>query len=548
MMVSSKRRIDAGARLVEQDDARIGHQDAAEFQQLALAAGKNARRLAAPAAAGRGIRAGAIAFSALARSSRATAAGRSASWPGCARPTAPAPRSAGSRAASSRRRGAGSGRCGQARAPIAGDAPARRRCRRPSRRISPLRRAGSCPAIRLKSVVLPAPLGPIRPTISPLRHLRARHRQRRSAPPKCFVDGLGLPAYPVPLTRDIASCYHSRSSVHRQPSTTRTDQSHGRCPGRQFRALRPARRGRRRPKGARLYCGAKPGDYFELQGRDAASAGRARDFRSIRWPPCCRCSPPSSATTQPHDWMTSDAEVACPDPNCPSRLRITRARQADDSAMPRRPRFRSAGRSVTLIGIASFGRAMRSPGSSAAAGNSPAAMAPSTAQTAVADLDRLLPRRASPPSTAPTSIPASRSSSATSAPAYLNAHGRGGARGAQGAHQIRARSRHPAGDHAKRHVRSVIEQSLRRLRHGAARSGAVPLVGLCGAGLSSRPRCGSRSCSRRARSTCIGGTNFDTPHTRELLAAGVPLASMQVQYSLLDARPEHGLVAALPRA
>ena len=24
------------------------------------------------------------------------------------------------------------------------------------------------------------------------------------------------------------------------------------------------------------------------------------------------------------DWMTTDAEVACPDPNCPSRLRITR--------------------------------------------------------------------------------------------------------------------------------------------------------------------------------------------------------------------------------
>ena len=41
----------------------------------------------------------------------------------------------------------------------------------------------------------------------------------------------------------------------------------------------------------------------------------------------------------------------------------------------------------------------------------------------------------------------------------------------------------------------------------------------------------------------LGGTNFDTPHTAELLAAGVPLVSMQVQYSLLDARPEHGLAA-----
>jgi aryl-alcohol dehydrogenase-like predicted oxidoreductase len=42
----------------------------------------------------------------------------------------------------------------------------------------------------------------------------------------------------------------------------------------------------------------------------------------------------------------------------------------------------------------------------------------------------------------------------------------------------------------------------------------------------------------------IGGTNFDTDHTEKLVAAGVPLATMQVQYSLLDARAEHALVAA----
>jgi aryl-alcohol dehydrogenase-like predicted oxidoreductase len=40
----------------------------------------------------------------------------------------------------------------------------------------------------------------------------------------------------------------------------------------------------------------------------------------------------------------------------------------------------------------------------------------------------------------------------------------------------------------------------------------------------------------------LGGTNFDTPHTKELVAAGMPLVSMQVQYSLLDARPENGLI------
>ena len=41
----------------------------------------------------------------------------------------------------------------------------------------------------------------------------------------------------------------------------------------------------------------------------------------------------------------------------------------------------------------------------------------------------------------------------------------------------------------------------------------------------------------------VGGTNFDTPQTAAMLEAGVPLASMQVQYSLLDRRPERSLVA-----
>ena len=28
--------------------------------------------------------------------------------------------------------------------------------------------------------------------------------------------------------------------------------------------------------------------------------------------------------THPNDWMSTDGEIACPDPNCKSRLRITR--------------------------------------------------------------------------------------------------------------------------------------------------------------------------------------------------------------------------------
>jgi len=41
----------------------------------------------------------------------------------------------------------------------------------------------------------------------------------------------------------------------------------------------------------------------------------------------------------------------------------------------------------------------------------------------------------------------------------------------------------------------------------------------------------------------LGLTNFNSQRTRELLRAGVPLASTQVQYSLLDPRPENRLAA-----
>jgi aryl-alcohol dehydrogenase-like predicted oxidoreductase len=40
----------------------------------------------------------------------------------------------------------------------------------------------------------------------------------------------------------------------------------------------------------------------------------------------------------------------------------------------------------------------------------------------------------------------------------------------------------------------------------------------------------------------IGVTNFDVPRLRELVRAGVPVMAHQVQYSLLDDRPEHGMV------
>jgi aryl-alcohol dehydrogenase-like predicted oxidoreductase len=43
----------------------------------------------------------------------------------------------------------------------------------------------------------------------------------------------------------------------------------------------------------------------------------------------------------------------------------------------------------------------------------------------------------------------------------------------------------------------------------------------------------------------LGGTNFDTEHMLAIVTSGVPFISMQVQYSLLDRRPEKAMVSAI---
>jgi uncharacterized repeat protein (TIGR04076 family) len=77
------------------------------------------------------------------------------------------------------------------------------------------------------------------------------------------------------------------------------------------------------PLGARLYCGAKPGDYFELRG-EMLYLPEGQGFSIYSLAAVLPLLAAKQRTLDPHDWMSSDAEVACPDPNCPSRLRIIR--------------------------------------------------------------------------------------------------------------------------------------------------------------------------------------------------------------------------------
>ena len=65
------------------------------------------------------------------------------------------------------------------------------------------------------------------------------------------------------------------------------------------------------PEGGAIYCGAKVGDYFELRGE------------MLHLPPGQGFSIYSLAALLPL-LPATDTEVACPDPNCSSRFRITR--------------------------------------------------------------------------------------------------------------------------------------------------------------------------------------------------------------------------------
>lgn len=84
-------------------------------------------------------------------------------------------------------------------------------------------------------------------------------------------------------------------------------------------------------------------------------------------------------------------------------------------------------------------------------------------------------------------------------------------------------------------VESIIDRSLMRLRAEAldlvqfhwwdyARGDHVAAAGHLA------------ELRRRGKIRHLGGTNFDAPHTRAMLDAGVEMVSMQVQYSLLDRR------------
>lgn len=91
------------------------------------------------------------------------------------------------------------------------------------------------------------------------------------------------------------------------------------------------------PPGAKIYCGSV-GEWFELRG-EQLHLPPGQGFSIYSLAALLPLLPAKQRVTDANDWMTSDAEVACPDPNCPSRLRITRLEKrrfshAETTAVP----------------------------------------------------------------------------------------------------------------------------------------------------------------------------------------------------------------------
>jgi uncharacterized repeat protein (TIGR04076 family) len=77
------------------------------------------------------------------------------------------------------------------------------------------------------------------------------------------------------------------------------------------------------PPDAKIQCHARVGDWFEVRG-EMLHFPPGQGFSLYSLAALLPLLPAKQRATDPNDWMSTDAEVACPDPQCPTRFRITR--------------------------------------------------------------------------------------------------------------------------------------------------------------------------------------------------------------------------------
>jgi len=72
-----------------------------------------------------------------------------------------------------------------------------------------------------------------------------------------------------------------------------------------------------------MVCGHRAGDWFTLSGENL-SFPAGQTFPLYPLAALLPILPAKQRLTDPNDWMTTDTDVACPDPHCGARFRITR--------------------------------------------------------------------------------------------------------------------------------------------------------------------------------------------------------------------------------
>lgn len=72
-----------------------------------------------------------------------------------------------------------------------------------------------------------------------------------------------------------------------------------------------------------MVCMHQAGDWFELSG-EMLRFPDGQGFPLYSLAALLPILPAKQRFTAPADWMTTDTEVACPDPHCGGRFRITR--------------------------------------------------------------------------------------------------------------------------------------------------------------------------------------------------------------------------------
>jgi uncharacterized repeat protein (TIGR04076 family) len=90
-----------------------------------------------------------------------------------------------------------------------------------------------------------------------------------------------------------------------------------------------------------MVCGHVPGDYFELSGENL-SLPEGQSFSVYALAAILPLLPAKQRMTHDNDWMTTDMEIACPDPHCGARFRIYRTRKrtfrhSETTAVPLNP-------------------------------------------------------------------------------------------------------------------------------------------------------------------------------------------------------------------